>query len=101
MSEVLNALDMPGAVNDIKRFNYVCKVSAKQQRLFKRWPTSSNNSFQFQLVQLIINEKLNQLSGNAQRTLFIIVKEMLIQGKFKVVCKAVAKGLVKQLSIGL
>ena len=32
------------------------------------------------LVQLIINEKLNQLSGNAQRTLFMIVKEMLVQG---------------------
>ena len=26
VSEVLNALDMPGAVKDIKRFNYVCKV---------------------------------------------------------------------------
>lgn len=56
VSEVLNALDMPGAVKDIKRFNYVCK-----------------------LVQLIINEKFNQLSGNAQRTLFLIVKEMLVQ----------------------
>jgi len=56
VSEVLNALDMPGAVKDIKRFNYVCR-----------------------LVQVIINEKFNQLSGNAQRTLFLIVKEMLIQ----------------------
>ena len=56
MSEVLNALDMPGAVKDIKRFNYVCK-----------------------LVQLIINKKFTQLSGNAQRTLLLIVKEMLIQ----------------------
>lgn len=26
VSEVLNALDMPGAVKDIKRFNYVCRV---------------------------------------------------------------------------
>ncbi len=56
VSEVLNALDMPGAVKDSKRFNYVCR-----------------------LVQLIINEKFNQLSGNTQRTLFSIVKEMLIQ----------------------
>ena len=31
------------------------------------------------MVQLIINEKFNQLSGNAQRTLFLIVKEMLVQ----------------------
>jgi hypothetical protein len=30
-------------------------------------------------VQIIINEKLNQLSGNAQRTIFIIVKHLLIQ----------------------
>jgi hypothetical protein len=36
--------------------------------------------FLFKLVQLIINEKFNQLSGNAQRTLFMIVKEMLTQG---------------------
>lgn len=56
ISDVLNALDMPGAVRDIKRFNYVCK-----------------------LVQIIINEKLHHLSGNAQRTLFMIVKQMLIQ----------------------
>ncbi len=56
MSEVLSALDMPGAVRDIKRFNYVCR-----------------------LVQLIINEKLNQLSGNAQRTLFMIVRQMVLQ----------------------
>lgn len=27
ISEVLNALDMPGAVKDIKRFNYVCRVN--------------------------------------------------------------------------
>lgn len=56
ISEVLNALDMPGAVRDSKRFNYVCR-----------------------LVQIIINEKLRSLSGNAQRTLFMIVKQMLIQ----------------------
>lgn len=56
VSEVLNALDMPGAVRDNKRFNYVCR-----------------------LVQIIINEKLRSLSGNAQRTLFMIVKQMLIQ----------------------
>jgi F-box protein 25/32 len=55
LSEVLNALDMPGAVRDTKRFNYVCR-----------------------LVQIIINEKLRSLSGNAQRTLFMIVKQMLI-----------------------
>lgn len=28
VSEVLNALDMHGAVRDIKRFNYVCRVCA-------------------------------------------------------------------------
>ena len=33
---------------------------------------------------MIINEKLNQLSGNAQRTLFVIVKQLLIQGKNKI-----------------
>lgn len=34
-------------------------------------------------MQIVINEKLNQLSGNAQRTLFMIVKHMLIQGKYR------------------
>jgi len=56
ISEVLNGLDMVGAVKDIRRFNYVAK-----------------------LLQLIINEKLTQLSGNAQRTLFLIVRVMLEQ----------------------
>lgn len=56
ISDVLAALDMPGAVRDIKRFNYVCR-----------------------LVQIVINEKLHHLSGNAQRTLFMIVKQMIIQ----------------------
>ena len=41
--------------------------------LFFYW---TNN---LKLVQIIINEKLNQLSGNAQRTLFIIVKHLLMQ----------------------
>jgi F-box protein 25/32 len=56
VSEILNALDMVGAVHDIRRFNYVAKI-----------------------VKLIINEKLTQLSGNGQRTLFMIVKVMLNQ----------------------
>lgn len=55
VSEVLNGLDMPGAVRDRKRFNYVC-----------------------QLVKIIIEEKLNLLSGNGQRTLFMIIKVMII-----------------------
>ncbi|CAF0708856.1 unnamed protein product [Brachionus calyciflorus] len=54
VSEVLNGLDMPGAVRDFKRFNYVC-----------------------QLVKIIIEEKLNMLSGNGQRTLFMIIKIMI------------------------
>ena len=47
---------MAGAVQDLKRFNYVCR-----------------------LVQICINEKLTQLSGNAQRTIFLIVKHLLMQ----------------------
>lgn len=84
ISEVLNALDMPGAVKDIKRFNYVCRVSyitiitmTQIFYLFVRF------YLLLKLVQIVINEKLNQLSGNAQRTLFMIVKHMLIQGKYQ------------------
>lgn len=59
MSEVLNGLDMPGAVRDSKRFNYV-----------------------YQLIKITVEEKLNLLSGNGQRTLFMIIKVMIIQGKY-------------------
>lgn len=74
---------MPGAVKDIKRFNYVCRVS------FIPIITMTYIFFIYsfylllKLVQIVINEKLNQLSGNAQRTLFMIVKHMLIQGKYR------------------
>ncbi|RNA34332.1 F-box only 25 isoform X2 [Brachionus plicatilis] len=56
VSEVLHGLDMPGAVRDLKRFNYV-----------------------YQLMKIMIEEKLNLLSGNGQRTLFMIIKVMIIQ----------------------
>lgn len=67
---------MVGAVKDIRRFNYVCKVRISMQFFFLR---NACKYFFLKLVQLIINEKLEQLSGNGQRTLFMIVRCMLIQ----------------------
>lgn len=80
MSEILNSLDMVGAVKDIRRFNYVCRVCIKYLCLILKIDGYNLiiNIF-LKLVQLIINEKLEQLSGNAQRTLFMIVRVMLVQ----------------------
>ncbi|XP_041358249.1 F-box only protein 25-like isoform X2 [Gigantopelta aegis] len=54
LSEALVRLDMAGAVKDIRRFNFVCK-----------------------LLQLIMKSKLADLSGTAQKNVFVILEALL------------------------
>ncbi|CAM4788898.1 unnamed protein product [Rotaria magnacalcarata] len=54
LSDILNALDIVNSVSNIRRFNYVAKV-----------------------VQILLKEKLSELSGNAQRCLFQIIERMI------------------------
>ncbi|XP_014682015.1 PREDICTED: F-box only protein 25-like isoform X2 [Priapulus caudatus] len=56
LNEALWLLDFGGAVKDIRRFYYVCKV-----------------------LYYLITEKLSSLSGSAQKTLFKTIQEVLNQ----------------------
>lgn len=54
LSDVFNALEIVNSVNNIRRFNYIVKV-----------------------VQILFKEKLSELSGNAQRSLFQVIGRMI------------------------
>ncbi|UJR08795.1 hypothetical protein I4U23_013051 [Adineta vaga] len=54
LSDIFNALDIVNSVNNTRRFNYIAKV-----------------------VQILFEEKLGELSGNAQRSLFQIIDRMI------------------------
>ncbi|CAF1603607.1 unnamed protein product, partial [Didymodactylos carnosus] len=58
LSDVFNALDVANSVSNIRRFNYIAKV-----------------------VQILFKEKLGELSGNAQRSLFQVIGRMIDMGK--------------------
>lgn len=55
MNEAFHRLDMARAVVDIRRFNYVCKV-----------------------VQILVNEKLQNLSASSRKSLFAIIQAMVL-----------------------
>uniref|UniRef100_A0A915LGU2 F-box domain-containing protein n=1 Tax=Meloidogyne javanica TaxID=6303 RepID=A0A915LGU2_MELJA len=55
MSEAFHRLDMARAVVDIRRFNYICKV-----------------------VQILVNEKLHNLSASSRKILFAIIQAMVL-----------------------
>ncbi|CAF1017247.1 unnamed protein product [Rotaria sordida] len=54
LSDVFNALEIVNSVSNIRRFNYIAKV-----------------------VQILFKEKLGELSGNAQRSLFQVIERMI------------------------
>ncbi|CAF2487707.1 unnamed protein product [Rotaria sp. Silwood2] len=54
LSDVFNALEIANSVGNIRRFNYIAKV-----------------------VQILFKEKLGELSGNAQRSLFQVIERMI------------------------
>ncbi|CAF1181051.1 unnamed protein product [Rotaria sordida] len=54
LSDIFNALDIANSVTNMRRFNYIAKV-----------------------VQILFKEKLSELSGNAQRSLFQVIERMV------------------------
>lgn len=60
LSDIFNALDIANSVSNIRRFNYITKV-----------------------VQILFKEKLGELSGNAQRSLFQVVEQMINMGMYR------------------
>lgn len=59
ISEAFYRLDFCSAIRDIRRFNYVCK-----------------------LLHLLINQSLTTLSGCATKVLFVMLEQLVWQGKF-------------------
>uniref|UniRef100_A0A914HAK8 F-box domain-containing protein n=1 Tax=Globodera rostochiensis TaxID=31243 RepID=A0A914HAK8_GLORO len=55
MSEAFQRLDLARAVKDIRRFNYICKV-----------------------VQILVNEKLQNLSAMSRKSLFAIIQAIVL-----------------------
>jgi F-box protein 25/32 len=59
MSEAFHRLDIARAVVDVRRFNYICRV-----------------------VQILVEEKLRNLSASARRHLFAIIQAIVIHTPF-------------------
>ncbi|KAI6178314.1 F-box domain-containing protein [Aphelenchoides besseyi] len=71
MSEAFHRLDLARGVQDVRRFNYICKV-----------------------VQILVTEKLQNLSGLARKHLFGIIQAIVIQSVEQDVNVTTARDLV-------
>ena len=75
LSDVFSALEIAQSVSNIRRFNYIAKVRREKNRFARRRFRSS-----FKVVQILFKEKLGELSGNAQRSLFHVIGRMIDLG---------------------
>ncbi|CAI5438746.1 unnamed protein product [Caenorhabditis angaria] len=78
MSEAFHRLDLARAVNDVRRFNFICKV-----------------------VQILVEEKLPNLSATARKSLLSILIAICFRSSTEDVHISTAKELVKQFGNGL
>uniref|UniRef100_A0A7E4UPF6 F-box domain-containing protein n=1 Tax=Panagrellus redivivus TaxID=6233 RepID=A0A7E4UPF6_PANRE len=78
MSEAFHRLDIARAVVDVRRFNYICKV-----------------------VQILVEEKLRNLSATARRHLFAIIQAIVMHSVDQDVHVSTARDLVNRFGTGL
>ncbi|KAF7639172.1 F-box domain-containing protein [Meloidogyne graminicola] len=78
MSEAFHRLDMARAVVDIRRFNYICKV-----------------------VQILVNEKLHNLSASSRKILFAIIQAMVLHSVENDVHITTTRDILKKFNSGL
>uniref|UniRef100_A0A8R1HLI9 F-box domain-containing protein n=1 Tax=Caenorhabditis japonica TaxID=281687 RepID=A0A8R1HLI9_CAEJA len=78
MSEAFHRLDLARAVNDVRRFNFICKV-----------------------VQILVEEKLPNLSATARKSLLGILSAICFRSSNEDVHVSTAKDLVTQFGNGL
>ncbi|KAI1717909.1 F-box only protein 25 [Ditylenchus destructor] len=78
MSEAFHRLDVARAVVDVRRFNYICKV-----------------------VQILVHEKLQNISATARKHLFAIIQAMVIHSVDQDVHVSTARDLLNKFSTGL
>ncbi|KAL3102864.1 hypothetical protein niasHT_028888 [Heterodera trifolii] len=78
MSEAFHRLDLARAIKDIRRFNYICKV-----------------------VQILVNEKLQNLSAMSRKTLFAIIQAIVLHSVEADVHITTARDILNTFSSGL
>lgn len=78
MSEAFHRLDLARAVVDVRRFNYICKV-----------------------VQILVHEKLQNISATARKHLFAIIQAIVIHSVEEDVHVSTARDLLNKFSSGL
>ncbi|OZC12900.1 hypothetical protein X798_00535, partial [Onchocerca flexuosa] len=78
MSEAFHRLDLARAVSDVRRFNYICKV-----------------------VQILVQEKLQNLSATARKALLSIIKAIVLICVEKDLHISIARSLVCDFGTGL
>ncbi|VDM95742.1 unnamed protein product [Thelazia callipaeda] len=78
MSEAFHRLDLARAVSDVRRFNYICKV-----------------------VQILVQEKLQNLSATARKALLSIIKAIVLTSVEKDLHISTARSLVSGFATGL
>lgn len=71
MSEAFHRLDLARAVSDIRRFSYVCKVIQIIQ--------FNSLIFLFQVVSILVEEKVRNLSATARKSLLSIITAIVIR----------------------
>lgn len=92
LGEALNRLDFSSAIQDLRRFNYVAKVSNDDHTysrlilwklLYHLCASYCLNSVPHpQLFQLIARSQLTSLSGAAQKNYFNILEKIVRKGKW-------------------
>lgn len=78
MSEAFHRLDLARAVSDVRRFNYICKV-----------------------VQILVQEKLQNLSATARKALLAIIKAIVLICVERDLHISTARSLVADFGTGL
>ncbi|KAL3998338.1 hypothetical protein ACH3XW_14650 [Acanthocheilonema viteae] len=78
MSEAFHRLDLARAVSDVRRFNYICKV-----------------------VQILVQEKLQNLSATARKALLSIIKAIVLICVERDLHISIARSLVCDFGTGL
>lgn len=78
MSEAFHRLDLARAVKDVRRFNYICKV-----------------------VQILVQEKLQNLSATARKSLLAIIQAIVVQCVERDFHISTARSLVADFGTGL
>ncbi|VDK42299.1 unnamed protein product [Anisakis simplex] len=102
MSEAFHRLNLARAVRDIRKFNYVSKVKSLSIYIsfhFILYDLMIRR--EFQVVQILVRDKLHNLSATARKNLLAIIQAMVLLSVEKDVHISTARSLVQDFASGL